>query len=66
MELTLLLHPICKHEKDMKRIKRKKGYGPVGLNQTALKKSNTLPAPITFKLIDNYTVIQQTSVIFIP
>ncbi|MEO7214305.1 MULTISPECIES: hypothetical protein [Mucilaginibacter] len=50
----------------MKRIITKKVYGPVGLNQKPPKRSNPVHASIAFKLIDNYTVIQQTSVIFIP
>ncbi|WP_156088733.1 hypothetical protein [Mucilaginibacter pedocola] len=50
----------------MKRTITNKVYGPIPLNQGAAKVSKQIHAPILFKLIDNYTVIQQTSVIFIP
>ncbi|MBD1366006.1 hypothetical protein IDJ77_19490 [Mucilaginibacter sp. ZT4R22] len=51
----------------MKKItNRQKVYGPVGLNQIALKKPKPIQTLLAFKLIDNYTVIHQTSVIFIP
>jgi hypothetical protein len=35
------------------------------LNQNSVKSSNKRFAAVPFKLIDNYTVLQQTSVIFI-
>jgi hypothetical protein len=51
---------------NMKKTTNRQRFGPVGLNQKAQKKSKPIQAVLAFKLIDNYTVIQQTSVIFIP
>ncbi|WP_158288335.1 hypothetical protein [Mucilaginibacter psychrotolerans] len=50
----------------MRRTIKLKVYGPAGLNQRASGKSKLPGVAMVFKLIDNYTVIQQTSVTFIP
>jgi hypothetical protein len=64
--LVVPLHPTCKKEKTMRRVIKLKVYGPVGLNPAAPKTSKLICTAVAFKLIDNYTVIQQTSVTFIP